>query len=338
MLYNGTHSIADAFECEECRDIYSMYMIWTASSCLIMFVNSIVWHNNAIDKAPIWCDISGRILLGFQIAIPACGLCIQRRLYLAAQIVIIYQKEKRKYIVQKLFISLGFPLLVMALVYIVQDNRYDIFENLGCLIPIYNVWPAYPIFLIWPFAIGVISLCYSILTLRAFTKRRSTLNESLDSVNTDFNGHQYVRLVCLASTDIAFTIPLSLWALQGNIRGIGRYISWEDTHFGFSVIKTYPDIVWRNDGDLRFAVEVSRWIVILCATLFSAFFTFTEESRRNYSLLLDAVMKRLGWSHFNNVKSPARNRKHGTLPPMFPTGVARGGPSCRPSPPIARTT
>lgn len=34
-----------------------LYMIWVAAGCLNQFINSIVWHNNAIDWAPLWCDI-----------------------------------------------------------------------------------------------------------------------------------------------------------------------------------------------------------------------------------------------------------------------------------------
>lgn len=34
-----------------------MYMIWTAITCLVYFVDSIVWSGNAINWAPVWCDI-----------------------------------------------------------------------------------------------------------------------------------------------------------------------------------------------------------------------------------------------------------------------------------------
>ena len=34
-----------------------MYMIWTAIALLNQFVNSIVWSDNAINWAPVWCDI-----------------------------------------------------------------------------------------------------------------------------------------------------------------------------------------------------------------------------------------------------------------------------------------
>lgn len=34
-----------------------LYMLWTAIALLNQFVNSIVWHGNALNPAPIWCDI-----------------------------------------------------------------------------------------------------------------------------------------------------------------------------------------------------------------------------------------------------------------------------------------
>lgn len=33
------------------------YMVWTALACLNSFVNSIVWADDAVNRAPIWCDI-----------------------------------------------------------------------------------------------------------------------------------------------------------------------------------------------------------------------------------------------------------------------------------------
>jgi len=75
-----------------------MYMIWTALACLVYFVDSIVWSGNAINWAPVWCDISmctfirsipisdglysaTRIQIAVGVAWPACNICIVRRLY-----------------------------------------------------------------------------------------------------------------------------------------------------------------------------------------------------------------------------------------------------------------
>ena len=33
------------------------YMLWTSLSCLNEFVNTVVWAHDAIDHAPLWCEI-----------------------------------------------------------------------------------------------------------------------------------------------------------------------------------------------------------------------------------------------------------------------------------------
>ena len=77
-----------------------MYMLWTSLGCLILSINSIVWNDNVINSAPVWCDISktsdhllclvtmltnrcagSRYLIGASVGIPASSLCIIRRLY-----------------------------------------------------------------------------------------------------------------------------------------------------------------------------------------------------------------------------------------------------------------
>ena len=34
-----------------------LYMFWTGIAVLNMFINSIIWDGNAINSAPVWCDI-----------------------------------------------------------------------------------------------------------------------------------------------------------------------------------------------------------------------------------------------------------------------------------------
>jgi pheromone a factor receptor len=34
-----------------------LYMAWTGLACLILFINSIVWNKNMINRAPVYCDI-----------------------------------------------------------------------------------------------------------------------------------------------------------------------------------------------------------------------------------------------------------------------------------------
>jgi hypothetical protein len=34
-----------------------LYMLWAGIGCLNWFINSIIWRDDAINRAPVWCDI-----------------------------------------------------------------------------------------------------------------------------------------------------------------------------------------------------------------------------------------------------------------------------------------
>lgn len=75
------------------------YMMWAGLACLNQFVNSIVWHNNALNPTPFWCEICEfyhslmllfvtqlllaaiRIMMGATVGLPLSSMCISRRLY-----------------------------------------------------------------------------------------------------------------------------------------------------------------------------------------------------------------------------------------------------------------
>ena len=92
-------------------------MAWTGLACLNLFINSIVWNDNAINWAPVWCDISSKLIVGVAVAIPAASLCINRRLYHIASVksVTVTKAEKRRQIMVDLAIGLGLPVMEMIL-------------------------------------------------------------------------------------------------------------------------------------------------------------------------------------------------------------------------------
>jgi pheromone a factor receptor len=159
-----------------------LYMFWTGIGCLIFFVNSIVWHGNAFNPAPIWCDICKllfihepclisinptgvKIIIGTSTGIPASSLCINRRLYLLqlnpAGNVAITNADKIRSLATDLGISLGLPTLLMILrnIFVIfmyvttcsskpiqtivyQGHRFNILEDIGCFQTTYNTWVA----------------------------------------------------------------------------------------------------------------------------------------------------------------------------------------------------
>ena len=35
-----------------------LYIFWMGGQCLLQFINMMIWRDNAINVAPVWCDIS----------------------------------------------------------------------------------------------------------------------------------------------------------------------------------------------------------------------------------------------------------------------------------------
>ena len=179
-------------------------MIWTGLGCLLQGINSIVWDGNMINRAPIYCDIcksvhplsldrsltlrrrtATRIQAALNVAIPACSLCINRRLYkiATAKAAMTTYSERRRAVIQDLLIGVGLPILqivtrecahclaihsisLSAILrvcnpeYIVSSNRYNIYEDFGPSLALVDTPPTFFLFNAWPVAIGTVSLFY----------------------------------------------------------------------------------------------------------------------------------------------------------------------------------
>ncbi|THU83827.1 STE3-domain-containing protein [Dendrothele bispora CBS 962.96] len=276
-----------------------LFMIWTALGCLNLFINSIIWRNDAIDRAPVWCDISSALMVAINVALPAASLCINRRLYKIAscQTASVTLRDKRREVIIDLAIGVGIPLLQIPLHYIVQGHRYDLIEQVGCWGTTFNTIPAYPLSFLWPNIIGLVSMIYGVLTLRAFMRRRQQFSQFLSS-SGGMNISRYFRLMCLAMMEIVINTPISSFGLYLNITHskIHPWVSWENTHFGFGLIDTYPAILWRSNSLTVATLELTRWSFVVAAFIFFGFFGFAEEARKHYRLAYQFVGKRLGLS------------------------------------------
>ncbi|EIN05671.1 STE3-domain-containing protein [Punctularia strigosozonata HHB-11173 SS5] len=297
-----------------------LYMLWTAVGCLNNFVNSIVFKHNAINWAPVWCDISSRLIIGTSVAIPAAALCITRRLYhiTTCEQVMQTRADKRRQIIQDLLIALGIPILEMIIYYIPQGHRFDIFEDIGCQPEMFNTPVAIALVSAWPIAIGAVSAVYCVLTLHAFFKRAQGL-KSLASLamHENLNISRYWRLMALASVDLLLTIPLNSWVLwMDTVRQpVFKWVSWADTHSNFSRVVQWPRVIWSIDSMTVSALEVQRWSPIICAFIFFAFFGFAQEAKANYSRAYWSVARKFG--HTKSTASTTR----------FSTGYGSSKPS-----------
>jgi pheromone a factor receptor len=236
-------------------------------------------------------------MTGLSVAIPAASLCINRRLYNIASIrsVTFTSNDRRRAILIDLAIGIGIPVLVMTLQYIVQGHRFDIIEDVGCRPFTYNTPLAYPLVIFPPLVIGLISGVYSALTIRAFY-HRSVEIKAVMSTNNTITFNRYFRLMALASVEILFTVPFAAFIIYANLKfgKVAPWISWDDTHSGFSRIDQIPAHLWRNDPVAQFAMEFSRWAVVACGLVFFMFFGFADEAFKNYRKAYACLSSRLG--------------------------------------------
>jgi pheromone a factor receptor len=276
-----------------------LYMAWTGIACLVQFINSVVWSKNAINYAPVWCDITSRLIVGTAVAIPAASLCITRRLYCIASVrsVSITRAEKRRQVYFDLALGLGLPILEMILQIISEGHRFNIFEEIGCYPYTYTTWVAVLFVFCPPIIIGLASGVYAALSIRAFYKTR-VQSKAILSVYSNLTTGRYLRLIALASVEIICTVPLGIYALYLNVANnvMHPWISWQDTHSGYSRVDQIPSILWRSIPLQQSSLELSRWLPIVCALLFFGFFGFADEARKNYRSAVSSVAKLVGVS------------------------------------------
>ncbi|KAG5641424.1 hypothetical protein DXG03_005250 [Asterophora parasitica] len=183
----------------------------------------------------------------------------------------------------------------MALQFIVQGHRYNIWEDIGCYPTTVNTPAAYPLSFVWPNVIGLISAGYCIMTLRAFMKRRAQFSEFLSS-NSTLTVNRYFRLMCLATVELLFNTPITAYGLYLNatVTPLYPWTSWSDIHSDWYTVDTYPAVLWRFSRIQVVTLELARWSLVFCALLFFAFFGFADESRKHYKLAYWAGAKRFG--------------------------------------------
>ncbi|RDX44930.1 STE3-domain-containing protein [Lentinus brumalis] len=288
------------------------YMMWASLSCLNQFVNTVVWARDALDHAPVWCDISTRITIAASVGIPAASMCINQRLYNIAKVqaVMVTKAEKRRAVMIDTLICVLFPILVVALSYIVQGHRYNVLEQLGCLPALYNTLLTYFLVNWWPLVFSILASVYCLLSLIAFNRRRAQFNEFLSAKKSSLTLSRYFRLMALSTTSLLLLIPISTYGIYLNVttQPLGPWRSWSDTHFDFGRIEQIPALVWRSSSAAVVAHELNRWLSPACSIIFFIYFGVASEARRNYALAFWFVLGKFG------IKPKPKGQKAGLQP------------------------
>ncbi|KDR68304.1 hypothetical protein GALMADRAFT_215958 [Galerina marginata CBS 339.88] len=203
--------------------------------------------------------------------------------------------------------------------YIVQGHRFNILENVGCYPAIYNTAPAVALVGLPPVLIGLITARYAVPTFRAFNRRRIEFNDLL-AEHSNLSSSFYIRLMCFASIELMCTVPMGSYFIYVSSQDLDPWISWADTHSHFSQVRRYPSAIWHLNPNWKNPVELGRWMGVIGALIFFAFFGFAEEARMNYRAAYLKVAKYIGLSTASSkpfARAPAMNMKKAIGPLDF---------------------
>ncbi|KDQ50566.1 hypothetical protein JAAARDRAFT_141725 [Jaapia argillacea MUCL 33604] len=266
------------------RNIATLTMIgWLSVSNMIFGINSILWANKVDIKLVVWCDIVAKIQMGANVALPAACFCLDLHLARVASTrnVKTTLSDKRRRMIFESVVCIGVPIVYMALHYIVQGHRFDIVEGFGCRPTTFVSWPAILIVWVIPLALAIGACINATRALCYFVERRSSFANHLQDSNSGLTTSRYFRLLALSGSEMCWGIlvtSLNMWFTFRH--GILPWTSWDDVHFQFSGIGQFPTL-FIPQSELAWTFFL-WWTIPISAFLFFGFFSFGQESMRDY--------------------------------------------------------
>ncbi|GAA5889390.1 hypothetical protein JCM16303_005372 [Sporobolomyces ruberrimus] len=265
-----------------------IYIFWCLVIVFPLAINSLIWRGRFGLEAPIYCDIVTKLRVGGDVGIPASVLCLTRQLesIAAARQAYFNAKDRRRRRLEELALGLGFPVLVMILHTVVQGHRYDIYEDVGCVVTIYWSVPALPLLHLWPILFLLASCVYAGLAARLFVARRKQFAKVLESSKSAMSTSRFIRLIALSVTQVLVTLPMLLFLRIYSLLHVPLlpYVSWDYVHADFGGVvhlsTTYLEANLTNGTPV--VLELSYWVGTISSALFFIFFGLGEESITTY--------------------------------------------------------
>ncbi|KAG9076519.1 a-factor receptor [Ceratobasidium sp. 370] len=141
--------------------------------------------------------------------------------------------------------------------------------------------------------------------------------------------------MALAGTDMAFTVPLSLYFLINDLvtRPPTPWISWEDVHENIHEVWTFSrEVILSEPGAI--SLDLNRWALPGCAFVFFAYFGFSREATDHYKKIFRRIVALLGF----RPPAPRPQRQTTSWARRITARLITSGPDDIATPPAAHTT
>nr|AER30205.1 mating pheromone receptor a2 [Rhodotorula araucariae] len=312
--------------------------VWTVTGNLIGFINAVVWYNDAVDRAPVWCDI--QVIVGTSVGRMAAVFCIARFLadIVSPRATAITRQDRRRRAIHDYLLSFGVPGVIMACHVLYQPNRYSLIRGVGCTATQVMTWPTLVLRTIWSPLFATGGTLYSAYTVYRLIRHRRNFGRVVAGAHSALTTSRFIRLGAVSIAYLCVGVPLSMWSTIVNVRSSGRYYdySWAYIH---SAWKVHP--VTYSDAE---ADNLSSWGNVIVGFIFFAALGFGTEAITAYKRVASALHLRSAsavptshevkrsWSHrLASLRKGQANPHHGydqDIAPAFQIsreiGVKRG--------------
>ncbi|KAI0078449.1 fungal pheromone STE3G-protein-coupled receptor [Panus rudis PR-1116 ss-1] len=257
---------------------------WLFVVNIIYGVDAAVWGNTIKPTLTVWCDITTRILIGANIALPAAcmSVCIHLEAVASVRQATTSRADKTRRQIREAILCFLVPMVWMGLHFIVQGHRYDIIEGFGCRPSTYVSLPA--IFLLYfpALLMSVIASVFAATAIWHFIRRRIVFARHLENSNSGLNTSRYLRLIMMAISQLFISTAATTASLVFSVKFDYRpWTNWDDVHFNFSRIDRFPALLIPPYA-LHFYTAL-WWIIPISSVSFFIFFGFGQEAMREYS-------------------------------------------------------
>jgi len=107
---------------------------------------------------------------------------------------------------------------------------------------------------------------------------------------------RFIRLMLLGAIVAICSIAILIYAFYSDLsKGINPWTNFKELHADISLVPQYSAQVWRSGSDAS-SIEFSRWIWIICALGFFAFFGFSDEAIKHYRYAMSLTGNYVGVS------------------------------------------
>lgn len=254
--------------------------VWIMIGSINELVNTTVWYRDAVDRAPIWCDISVKVAVAQQIGRVASVYCIARFLadIVSPRATAITRSDRRRRAVYDYSLSFGLPAIAMACHILYQPNRYHIMRGLGCSVPQTLCWPSLVLRVVWPPVFAVGGMLYSAYTVYRLILHRRDFRRVVSGSHSALSTTRFMRLMGLSIAYLCIGIPLAFYSAAVNVRTSLRYsdYSWKYQHSAWSHFTVLT-------VDVQSVADFANWSNVIVAFFFFAAFGFGADSTAMFS-------------------------------------------------------